>query len=350
MKRILIALLAAWLHISAAVAADVELRDDLPARYTVQTGDTLWDIAAMFLHKPWQWPEIWHANPHIDNPHLIYPGDVIALTYVDGRPRLTVERNGVAAAEPGTDGRTVVLKPQVRVTPHQEAIPALPLGVVNSFLSRTRVVEAGELESAPYVLAGHEKRLISGVGDDFYARGDLPAGEDFLGIYRKGDPYIDPDTKELLGLKAEDIGTAQVKRVSGEVATLKTTRSEREIRVGDRLLSHEERRLDPTFYPQAPDVDITGKIVSVEGGVTQVGHLDVVAINRGERDGLQSGDVLGIFKQGETVRDRIAGDQIVLPSERAGLLMVFRAFEKMSFGLVMHADRPLAVGDEVANP
>lgn len=75
-----------------------------------------------------------------------------------------------------------------------------------------------------------------------------------------------------------------------------------------------------------------------------------MAINRGERDGLQSGDVLGIFKQGETVRDRIAGDQIVLPSERAGLLMVFRAFEKMSFGLVMHADRPLAVGDEVANP
>ena len=349
MKKILITMMAAWLQIAAAIASDVVLRDDLPARYTVKSGDTLWDISAMFLQKPWQWPEIWQANPQIDNPHLIYPGDVIALTYVDGRPRLSLERNGVPV-ERATDGRTVVLTPQVRVTPHEEAIPALPLGVVNTFLSRTRIVEAGELESAPYVLAGHEKRLISGVGDDFFARGDMPDGEDFLGIYRKGDSYIDPDTKELLGLKAEDIGSAQVKRISGEVTTLKTTRSVREIRVGDRLLSHEERRLEPAFYPQAPDVDIEGKIVSVEGGVTQVGHLDVVAINRGERDGLQSGDVLGIFKQGETVRDRIAGDQIVLPSERAGLLMVFRSFEKMSFGLVMHADRPLAVGDEIANP
>ncbi|MCK9467795.1 MAG: LysM peptidoglycan-binding domain-containing protein [Porticoccaceae bacterium] len=348
MKRILLALLAVWLQVAAAMAGSVELKDDVPARYTVKAGDTLWEISTVFLKKPWQWPEIWQANPQIANPQLIYPGDVIALTYVDGQPHLTLERSGQPAEH--ADGRTVVLRPQVRVSPHENVIPALPLGVVNSFLSRTRIVEAGDLENAPYVLAGHEKRLISGMGDDFFARGVMPEGEDFLGIYRKGDPYIDPDTQELLGLRAEDIGSAQVKRVSGEVATLKTTRSVREIRVGDRLLSHEERRLKPAFYPQAPDVDIKGKIVSVEGGVSQVGHLDVVAINRGERDGLQSGDVLGIFKQGETVHDRLAGEQIVLPSERAGLLMVFRSFEKMSFGLVMHADRPLAVGDEIANP
>ncbi len=355
MKKLLLVLMAAWLQIAVAVASDVALRDDIPARYTVKSGDTLWDIAAMFLRNPWQWPEIWQANPQIANPHLIYPGDVIALTYVDGQPRLTLERNGVpvaghGATRPPADGRTVVLRPRIREIPHEDVIPALPLGVVNNFLTRTRIVEAGELETAPYVLAGQERRLISGSGDDFFARGDLPRGESFFGIYRRGDPYIDPDSQELLGLKAEDIGSAQLKTVNGEVATFKATRSQREIRVGDRLLSHEERRLDPTFYPRAPDVDVEGKIISVEGGVTQVGHLDVVAINRGERDGLEAGNVLGIYKQGETVRDRIAGDRIVLPSERAGVLMVFRAFEKMSFGLVMHADRPLAVGDEVANP
>jgi len=181
-------------------------------------------------------------------------------------------------------------------------------------------------------------------------RGALQPGVDFYGIYRKGDPYIDKETKELLGLKAEDIGSGQVKKVDGEVATIAATRSVREIRIGDRLLPHEERRLDSAFFPVAPDADVKGKIISVEGGVTQVGYLDVVAINRGERDGLEVGNLLGIFKAGEQVQDRVAGDLITLPSERAGMLMVFRAYEKMSFGLVLHADRPLAVDDEVANP
>ena len=352
MKKILIMLMAAWLQ-TAALADDVVLRDDIPERYTVKTGDTLWDISGMFLRDPWLWPEIWQANPQISNPHLIYPGDVIALVYVDGKPRLILERNGVAtAAAPrtGADGRTLVLTPRIRETPHDDAIPAIPLDIVNNFMTRTRVVAAGELEGAPYVLAGHEKRLISGMGDDFFARGALPAGVDFFGIYRKGDPYIDPDTQELLGLKAEDIGSAQLKKIDGEVSTLVTSRSVREIRVGDRLLAHEERRLDPNFFPVAPATEVKGKIISVEGGVSQVGHLDVVAVNRGQRDGLEVGNVLGIFKAGERIRDRVAGDEVVLPSERAGLLMVFRSYEKMSLGLVLHADRPLAVSDEVANP
>ena len=352
MKKILIMLMAAWLQ-TAALADDVVLRDDIPERYTVKTGDTLWDISGMFLRDPWLWPEIWQANPQISNPHLIYPGDVIALVYVDGKPRLILERNGVAtAAAPrtGADGRTLVLTPRIRETPHDDAIPAIPLDIVNNFMTRTRVVAAGELEGAPYVLAGHEKRLISGMGDDFFARGALPAGVDFFGIYRKGDPYIDPDTQELLGLKPEDIGSAQLKKIDGEVSTLVTSRSVREIRVGDRLLAHEERRLDPNFFPVAPATEVKGKIISVEGGVSQVGHLDVVAVNRGQRDGLEVGNVLGIFKAGERIRDRVAGDEVVLPSERAGLLMVFRSYEKMSLGLVLHADRPLAVSDEVANP
>ncbi|MFA5494749.1 MAG: LysM domain-containing protein [Porticoccaceae bacterium] len=352
MKRIFIALLAAWFQCAVAAGDDIVFRDDPPPRHTVEVGDTLWDISAMFLRDPWRWPELWEANPQIANPHLIYPGDVIALVYVDGKPQLTLARGGAAddGQRSGADGRTVVLRPQIREAAHAEAIPSLPLGILNSFLSRTRVAAEGELDTAPYVLAGYEKRLMSGSGDAFFARGALSPEVDFYGIYRKGDPYIDPDTRELLGLKAEDIGSAQLKSIEGEVATLITTRSAREIRVGDRLLPHEQRRLDPAFYPRAPDTEVQGKLISVEGGVSQVGHLDVVAINRGDRDGIDVGSILGIFKAGERIRDRIAGDEIILPSERAGLLMVFRAYEKMSFGLVVHADRPLAVGDEIGNP
>ena len=357
MKKIAGALLTIALWAAMACTAQTAVRDGVPERYTVEKGDTLWDIAAMFLHDPWKWPEVWSANPQIENPHLIYPGDVISLVYVDGEPRLMLERNGVATATTGTrrtagdgDGRTVRLSPEIEVVPHAEPIPSLPLEAVNSFLSRTRVVAPGVLESAPYVIAGEEKRLVTGLGDDFYVRGALEPGVDFYGIYKPGDPYVDRETGEVLGIKAEDIGSAQLKAENGEVATFAATRSRQEIRAGHRLLPHEERRLAPTFHPRSPESDIRGRIIDVEGGVSQVGTLDVVAINRGEREGITVGDVLAIHKAGEKVRDRIAGEVITLPAERAGLMMVFRTFDKMSFALVLTADRPLAVNDEVRTP
>lgn len=339
MKKILLALLGVWIFATAAIAADERFNDDVPDKYTVKRGDTLWDISDFFLKTPWLWPEIWYVNPQIRNPHLIYPGDIISLVYIDGKPRLMLQRGD----------RVVKLSPQIRELPHAEAIDALPLQAVNNFLSRNRVVDRGELEAAPYVLAGGERRLLTGQGDDFYARGQFDEVNAF-GVYRKGEPYVDSETGELLGIRAQDIGSAKLKTVDGDIGTLASTRSVEEIRVADRLLPHEERRIDSTFYPSAPEDMVEGVIMTVEGGVSQVGHLDVVAINRGEREGLAVGNILAIYKRGETVADRVAGGRVTLPSERAGLVMVFRSFEKMSFGLVLKADRPLAVNDIVKNP
>ncbi len=339
MKKALVALMGFLLSAVIVIAAEAPFNEDVPDRYTVVKGDTLWDISERFLRDPWLWPEIWYVNPQISNPHLIYPGDIISLIYIGGRPRLTLER-----------GRDVKLTPEIREIPHAEAIPAIPLEAVNNFLTRTRVVQPGELEMAPHVVAGYDKRLLSGESDDFYVRGELDEGIEFFGIYRQGDPYVDPDTGEVLGIRAQDIGSAQLKAVEGDISTHASTRSVQEIRGGDRLLPHEERKLDTSFFPRAPKSEINGTIMAVEGGVSQVGHLDVVAVNRGERDGLEIGSVLAIYKAGEKVRDRVVGDNIVLPAERAGLLMVFRTYEKMSFGLVLNANRPLAVKDMVRNP
>ncbi|UTW44522.1 LysM peptidoglycan-binding domain-containing protein [bacterium SCSIO 12696] len=326
--------------IALAVTANSDNFNDVPDRYTVQSGDTLWDISEHFLKTPWLWPEIWHVNPDIANPHLIYPGDVIKLVYIDGQPRLTVER-----------GRTVKLSPKIKELPHAEAIPALPLDAIAHFLSRNRVVEPGVLEAAPYVLAGSDKHLLTGAGQDFYARGELAAGVPTFGVYRKGDPYVDPLTGELLGIRAKDIGTGKLKAISDSgVATFNATRSAEEIRIADRLLPHEERKINATFYPKAPGRDVEGLIIAVEDGLNQIGRLDVVALNKGERNGVEEGNILAIYKRGETIKDRLTGEAVELPSERAGLLMVFRTFEKMSYGLVMKADRPLAVGDKVHNP
>ncbi|MBQ0713024.1 MAG: LysM peptidoglycan-binding domain-containing protein [Porticoccus sp.] len=338
MKKTLLGIVAACTFAIIAIAAEAPFNEDVPDKYTVKKGDTLWDISEFYLRDPWLWPEIWYVNPQIRNPHLIYPGDIISLVYIDGRPRLTLER-----------GRNVKLSPGVKVLPHAEAIPALPLEIINNFLSRNRIVTQEEVDAAPYVVAGHEKRLLSGVGDNFYARGQFDETPAY-GLYRIGKPYIDPETEEPLGIRAQDVGSAKLKTVDGDIGTLLATRTEEEVRVGERLLPHEERRLESTFYPSAPEDTVEGVIMAVEGGISQVGHLDVVAINRGEREGLTVGNVLAIYKQGEIVTDRVAKEKITLPDERGGLLMIFRTFEKMSYGLVLSADRPLAINDVVKNP
>ncbi|GLS24578.1 LysM peptidoglycan-binding domain-containing protein [Marinibactrum halimedae] len=345
MKKIILGVLLAASAV-AAWAEDVMLRDDHPDQYTVVKGDTLWDISDTFLKNPWMWPEIWHANPQIENPHLIFPGDIISLIYLDGKPRLTVDRRTVRL-QPGT----VKMAPAVRVVPLDEAIPAIPLDAIDEFLNKNRVVSREEMELAPYVVAGHEQRIVLGAGDRLYARGTFDENIPVYGIYRLGQAYTDPFTKEVLGYEAAEIGAVKVKEIDRDIATMNAIRTTEEIRLTDRLLPDEERSIDSTFYPSPPsDEYIEGVIMSVSGGLTQVGKLDVVALNLGDRDGLKVGNVLSIYKEGLVIKDRVAGDKVKLPEEQAGLLMVFRTFEKMSYGLVLESERPLKVGDKLYSP
>lgn len=344
MKKILLAAAAASLISFFAWADDALLKTNHPDEYTVKKGDTLWDISSTFLNSPWLWPEIWQVNPQIENPHLIYPGDLIRLVYMDGQPRLTLERTLKLA--PGT----TKLSPSVRVQSAEDAITTIPLDRIDAFMSHSRILETDLLENAPYMLAGPQGRVITGAGDSAYARGQFDANIENYGIYRKGKIYKDPDTKEILGLYAQGIGTVSVDKVDNDVATLAVVHAYEEVRPGDHLLPSEDRLVDSTFYPSAPDSEINGQIIDVEGGVTQVGKFNVVMINRGEREGLQIGNVLAIYKRGELVRDRVKGGVVQLPDERAGLAMVFRTFEKMSLAMVLEADRPLSVNDKVLNP
>ncbi|RLA38950.1 MAG: peptidoglycan-binding protein [Gammaproteobacteria bacterium] len=337
-KTVALALISVWV-LAATAVAEAPFNDDIPDKYTVTKGDTLWDISAHFLAKPWLWPEIWQVNPQIQNPHLIYPGDIISLIYIDGKPRLMLTRS-----------RDVKLSPQIREITDRQAIPALPLEMINSFLSRNRVVEAGVLEAAPYILAGQSKHLLTGKGDDFYARGDFSEAQNAYGIYRNGGAFTDPNTNEVLGIRAKDVGAGSVKTIDDDIATLKATRSNEELRIDDRLLAMEERKIDASFYPSSPPEDTEGLIMSIEGAVSTGGMLDVVSVNLGERDGMEIGNMLAIFKKGAVVKDRVQGDTVTLPPEKAGLLMVFRTFEKMSFGLILSAELPISVNDLARSP
>jgi hypothetical protein len=351
MKKIFIGVIAAALLSLNVWAQDSLLRDGHPDEYTVKKGDTLWDISSTFLKSPWKWPEIWHANPQIENPHLIYPGDLIKLIYVDGEARLTSERTlKLLPGGGGAINSTDKLSPQVRIVQNEAAITAIPLDRIDSFLSRSRIIESEKmLDKAPYILAGPQKRLVAGAGDEAYARGDFKDLTNF-GVFRKGEFYYDPKTREVLGLHALGVGAISIKSMHGDIATVDVVRANEEIRIGDKLLPSEDRSTSSIFFPSGPDTEITGSIIGVEGGVQQVGKYNVVMINRGDREGIKVGNVLAIYKKGEVVVDRVTGGKVSLPDERAGLLMVFRTFRKMSFALVLESDRPLAVGDSLQNP
>lgn len=341
MKRILL-LVTLCLGCFTVNADKLAMRSDHPDHHVVVKGDTLWDISGMFLKQPWKWPEIWHVNPQIANPHLIFPGDRINLVYIDGQPRLSVRRGG--------GSNTVRLSPKMRVEPLDNAIPAIPLEKISAFLSGSRIVAQGELETAPYVLAGGARHLITGAGDTLYARGNFTEGHNVYGVYRKDQTFVDPDTGEVLGVMALDIGGVKLLEMERDLGTFSINRSAEELRNEDRLLPFKERKINATFIPSSPEGDIKGQIMAVEGGVTQIGFMDIVVLNRGEREDIQEGNVLAIDRVGEVVRDQITKDLVRLPDVRAGLLMVFRTYEKMSYGLVLRATQPLAVGDKIHNP
>ena len=390
----------AWLLATASFSlAAVEINPNNPGTYVVVKGDTLWDISGRFLRYPWQWPEIWEDNRHIKDPHWIYPGDVLSLNYRDGQPVLSVTRDGMIHL----GGRNVKMVPTVREYGRDNAIPPIPLDAIQQFLSRPLVLDQESFDRAPYVLANSEDHVAGGVGSRIYIRGLEDPETIKYSLYRPDEPYFDPDAGEegeVIGFAALHIGDVKLERL-GDPATAYVVRSDREILKGDRVLPQEDERF-PEFIPHAPSSDIDGRIISVVDGVSEIGQYNVVAINRGTESGLEPGHVLSIWQAGEFVDDkygavlekkralsqpvyvtgmeedaiaewlsRVATDlrdlkykfdrfigepetlgakPVQLPEERAGELMIFRSFDRVSFGLVLNTHRAVHVYDKVRNP
>jgi hypothetical protein len=333
--------LALVLMVTSAFADQVALKDGHPDHYVVKKGDTLWDISSMFLNSPWLWPEIWYANPQVSNPHLIYPGDDLTLVYVDGKPQLRMQRGQ----------RTVKLSPHARAESLDTAIPTIPLDAIDQFLSQPLVVGKDELSKAAYVVSSAGEHLVTGAGDRVYLRGISDESAVGQNLFRPGDTYVDPDSGEILGYEAIYLGEGKVSR-SGDPATLQLTRTTREINIGDRALPATQESIQPYFAPHPASADMDGTIISVLDGVSQIGQYQVVVINRGTREGVDVGTVMSIEQSGALIRDQVVRSKelVKLPDEKAGLLMVFRTFEKVSYALVLKATQALHVGDKVRNP
>ncbi len=342
------------LLISGLAWADgLELNPNHPQRYTVAAGDTLWDIASKFLANPWQWPQIWRENPHIANPHWIYPGDELMLDYVDGGPRVQVARRnhreiGYAPSRPDE----VKLVPTIRVESLEQAIPTIPLHVLQPFLMQTKVVSAGEMDSAPYVVDFADEHIAGGAGDQVYVRGLPDSRVSGYMVFRSGKPYKDAETEEILGYEALYVADVQFRR-SGDPSTMLITKSNREARIGDRILPVVYEQLQMNFIPHPAPQDVRGHIISVVDAVSQIGQYDIVVIDRGSVDGIEIGHVLEIIRSGQERVYRYstsAEETFNFPGEKEGIVMVFHAYPRVSFGLVMNATRSIHLNDAVKSP
>jgi hypothetical protein len=345
---------------TAAIPADVDagatgagpmIRADAPKSYTVKRGDTLWDIASLFLRDPWLWPEVWIINPQVQNPHLIYPGDTLALAYgANGAPQIRLTGGGAAR-----------LNPRLRSSPLDGAIPTLPYSSIAAFLSKPFVLTRDQIRKAPSVLAFREKHMVGGETNEIYVRNlNAPVNTRFA-VVHVGEPLRDPETGDVLGYEGIYTGTASV-LTNASVSKAVLTDSARETLEGDKLIA-EDSQQPLNFILSAPPENLKGRIISVMGGTILIGQYQVVVINRGASHGVVAGNVMAIDQAGEVIRDRfdkggsafsrafgLGGEKVRLPDERAGTLLVFRTFDRLSYGLVVGASTEIRVADIVRNP
>jgi hypothetical protein len=348
---------------AAAAAAPVPasvVNPNAPKSYVVKKGDTLWGIANMFLKDPWLWPEVWIINSRIPNPHLIYPGDTLALGYgANGSPQVSVAQAGAARLD------SVKLDPRLRSTALDQAIPTIPYSVIQAFLSHPRLLTRDQIRTAPYVLAFRDMHQVGGSGIEIYVANLSAEQNARYAVMRVRGELRDPDDNALLGYQGVYTATALVER-PGNPAKALLTDTAMETVAGDRLVTDSDEATPVNFALRAPAGDVHGRIIAVVSGTDLIGQFAVVAINRGRSHGLEAGNVLAVDSAGDTVRDLYRGGRdissmgggigtafaprVKLPDERSGTALVFKVYDRMSYALIVGASDTIHVRDVVRNP
>ncbi len=330
----------------------IRVKAKYPRQYTVKKGDTLWGISSLFLQDPWYWPEIWQKNQQVKNPHLIFPGDVLTLVYVNGEPQIMLNEAQHKAVQQEGALPVKKLSPGIRSLALAASIPSIPGDAIRQFLTKPRVVTKEQLENAPYIVGSEDNHLILGEGDRVYVRGEIDKERVRFSVFRAGKALRDPATDEVLGYEAIYTGEVRITTYN-DPASGDLTHTEREVLIGDRLLPEDRSKLENLYFPRIPDRQVNAQILELNEALAGVAQLQVVVINKGERDGIEVGHLLATFTNGDTVRDRNnkrSSKPVKLPNERSGLVMVFKTFDRVSYAITLESRRVIRNYDYLYTP
>jgi hypothetical protein len=350
-------------------AETLELREDAPQEYVVKKGDTLWDLASLYLNDPWLWPRLWQMNPQVENPNLIYPGDTIRLMYTpEGEPVLVMGK------------KVLKLSPQKRISRKKsEAIPVLPLNKIAPYLSYEQALDEEVIESLPYVLGADRSIKRALPGDLLYVKGDLKSNRKFA-IYRKGKEYIDPETEDSLGYEAVLVGVADLLNsgnpAEGVPAKVRIATAKQEVRASDVLMPIREGQDLPAFFKMRPlENQLEGSIIATPTNVAGVSKYEVVVINKGFINDVAPGHIMDISRKSPAVVDQGLGPKYQdeatryekfvgnvknlfqsesdkgvydMPYESVGQVMLFKVYERVSYGIVTRNTEAIQVGDRIS--
>ena len=370
-RLMMLALVISSLHITTLIADTLTIRKDAPSEYVVKKGDTLWDISSLFLNDPWLWPKLWKLNPQVKNPHLIYPGDQLKLVYeADGTPKLVMGK------------RSFSLSPQKRIAyKKDEPIPMVPLNALESFLSYELALDEDTINSLPYVLGTDRTVKRALPGDLLYIKGDLKSESKFA-IYRKGKTYTDPDSEDVLGYEAVLVAVADLINsgdpAEGVPGKIRITTAKQEVRASDVVMPIREGQALPAFFKMVEvNTEMNASIIATPSDLAGVSKYDVVIINKGKGDNIAAGNILTISRQSPTVVDQGLGPKYQedatryekfvgvvknlfrsdehkgiyeMPFEDVGQLMIFKVYDKVSYGIITKNKSPVYVGDKINTP
>jgi hypothetical protein len=382
MRQLLLAILVSLsVFFSTILWADgLKLKADAPSFYVVKTGDTLWDIAGLYLQHPWLWPRLWKLNPQVNNPHLIYPGDELRLLFdAEGQPILTLANKAGTASHSETasaqnnSAATTKLTPQIRrIAKADKAIPLVALAGIEAFLSEEQLVSEDQLENLPYIMGGKDNVKNAVTGHLLHVRGELDQTQRY-GIYRQGEVYEDPQSGDVLGYEAVLMAEAKVLPPAlvdeQQISRIEVQKSRREVKQGDRLLPMPQQSVYPDFFQlQSPDAQVSGVIVDSASEWREFAKGEIVLLNQGQNAQLQPGHLLGIFRQSPSVVDfgdkpsypedsdklqrilhEVVGSTDEMPTELVGQLMIVKVNEHSSFAMILRTEQPVRVGDLIAN-
>ena len=344
-----------------ALADQIKLNEDAPKTHVVVKGDTLWDISALFLEQPWLWPKLWRLNPEINNPHLIYPGDILKLVFDEhGEPMLVVE-----PVKP-----SYKWSPKIRQEKKKDSsITLLPLEVIAPYIRYDQLFTEDELEALPYIIGSDEGYRMTVKDFKVYVNADLDVAQSYA-IYDKGEEIFDPETDDSLGFYVNLVGTGQVLKrgdIENDVpSTMNVGSVKREIHTGNYVVPVNEGQLLPAvFAMKAANKSLRGSIVKATSNGREFGKLEVVMINRGLEHEVTVGDVMAIRRTSPAVVEtgdgpayvtetsawnRITGGDYKMPEEQLGELMVFKVYQKASMALILNTQKPARINDLITAP